>query len=75
MNIEVIRTIGLRIVGILLVLAGGALLVPSLGATEKRSKIRGQEAALHARQAACLPPDAWSEQCQRSLREPEPLGQ
>jgi hypothetical protein len=39
MSIEVIKTFGLRALGILFVLAGAALLVPSLGATtDKRSK-------------------------------------
>lgn len=53
MSIEVIKTLGLRSLGILLVLAGAALLVPSLGATEKRLKTREQEAALYAQRAAC----------------------
>ena len=39
MSIEVIKTFSLRALGILFVLAGAALLVPSLGAmTDMRSK-------------------------------------
>jgi hypothetical protein len=48
-----IKTLGLRSLGILFVLAGAALLVPSLGASEKRSKTREPGAALHAQLAAC----------------------
>jgi hypothetical protein len=65
MSIEVIKTVGLRTLGILFVLAGGALLIPSLGATEKRSKTREQEAALYAQLAACLRSDARPDECRR----------
>jgi hypothetical protein len=65
MSIEVIKTVGLRTLGILFVLAGGALLIPSLGATEKRSKTREQEAALYAQLAACLRSDARLDECRR----------
>lgn len=59
MSIEVIKTFGLRGLGILLVLAGGALLVPSLGAvTEKRSQASEQAATYHEQLAACLRSDA-----------------
>jgi hypothetical protein len=70
MSIEVIKTVSLRCLGILLVLAGAALLLPSLGATEKRLKTRQQEAALYAQLAACLRSDAWPEECRRAVRKP-----
>ena len=75
MSIEVIKTIGLRSLGILLVLAGAALLIPSLGATEKRLKTQGQEAALHAQLAACLRSDARPDECRRAARRPQPFSQ
>jgi hypothetical protein len=70
MSIEVIKTFGLRSLGILLVLAGAAILVPSLGATEKRSKMREQVAALHAQQITCQHPDARREDCRRDAQRP-----
>ncbi|MGA2397012.1 MAG: hypothetical protein ABSG30_02950 [Steroidobacteraceae bacterium] len=67
MSIEVIKTFGLRSLGILFVLAGGALLVPSLGAmTEKRSKTREQAATYHEQLAACLRSDARLDDCRRA---------
>ena len=72
MSIEVIKTFGLRSLGILLVLAGAALLVPSLGATEKRLKTREQHAALYAQLAACLRSDTRSDECRRAVRRPQP---
>ncbi len=69
MRIEVIKTIGLRGLGILFVLAGGALLVPSLGAmTEKRSKAREQAATHYERLAACLRTGARSDDCRRAAQ-------
>jgi hypothetical protein len=51
MSIEVIKTFGLRGLGILFVLAGAALLVPSLGVmTDKRSKMH-EHAVTHPRAA------------------------
>jgi hypothetical protein len=73
MSIDVIKTLGLRALGILLVLAGAALLVPSLGATEKHSKSREQDAALHVQLAACLRANAPLEECRRTARRPSPL--
>jgi hypothetical protein len=70
MSIEAIKTVGLRSLGILLVLAGAALLVPSLGATDKRLKTRAQEAALHAQITACQRSDARPEECRRAARRP-----
>ena len=64
MSIEVIKTFGLRALGILLVLSGAALLIPSLGATEKHLKTREQAAALHAPLAACLRSDTRPDKCQ-----------
>jgi hypothetical protein len=67
MRIEVIKTLGLRSLGILFVLAGGALLVPSLGAmTEKRSKAREQAATYHERLAACLRTEAPPDDCRHA---------
>jgi hypothetical protein len=72
MTIEVIRTVGLRTLGILLVLAGAALLIPSFGATEKRSKSRAQEAASYSQLAACLRSDTRPDECRRAARKPAP---
>jgi hypothetical protein len=69
MSVEVIKTIGLRSLGILLVLAGGALLVPSLGATEKHTKLREQVAASHA-QLACLRTGTGPAECRGAARRP-----
>ncbi len=70
MSIEQIKTLGLRSLGILLVLAGAALLVPSLGATEKRSKPREQEVAFQAREAPCPHPESRLDECRRAARTP-----
>jgi hypothetical protein len=71
MSTEAIKTIGLRSLGILLVMAGAALLIPSMGATEKRT----QEAVLHAQLAACLSSDARLDECRRTARRAQPFGQ
>ena len=69
MSIEVIKTLGLRSLGILFVLAGAALLVPSLGAmTEKRSKAREHVATYREQLAACLRSDARLDDCRRAAR-------
>jgi hypothetical protein len=69
MSIEVIKTFGLRGLGILFVLAGAALLVPSLDPmTGKRSKTREHVATYHEPPAACLPSDARREDCRRAAR-------
>ncbi len=65
MSIELIKTIGLRSLGILLILAGGAILVPSLGATAKHSW--EQEVASHA-QPACQRAEARPDDCRRPAR-------
>jgi hypothetical protein len=75
MSVEMIKTVGLRSLGILFVLAGAALLVPSLAATEKRLKTREQEAALHAQLAACLRSDARPDDCRRAARRPQSISQ
>jgi hypothetical protein len=62
MSIEVIKTFGLRGLGILFVLAGAALLVPSLGAmTDKRSKAHEHAATYHER--ACRHSGARLDDC------------
>ena len=69
MSIEVIRTFGLRSLGILFVLAGGALLVPSLGAiTDKRSKTHEQAATYREQLAACHRSDPRRDDCRRAGR-------
>jgi len=68
MSIEVIKTFGLRSLGILFVLAGAALLVPSLGAmTERLSKAR-EHVTHHERLAAC-PGDARLDNCRAARME------
>jgi hypothetical protein len=67
MSIEVIKTFSLRGLGILFVLAGAALLVPSLGAmTDKRSKAHERSAAY--REQACQRSDARLDDCARAAR-------
>jgi hypothetical protein len=62
MSIEVIKTFGLRGLGILFVLAGAALLVPSLGAmTDKRSKAHERAATYH--EQACRHSGARLDDC------------
>ena len=68
MSIEVIKALGLRSLGILFVLAGAALLVPSLGAmTERLSKAR-EHVTHHERLAACPGSDARLDDCRRAAR-------
>jgi hypothetical protein len=67
MSIEVVKTFGLRALGILFVLAGAALLVPSPGVmTEKRSKTHEHAATYHER--ACGGSDARLDDCSRAVR-------
>jgi hypothetical protein len=67
MSIEDLKTFCLRSLGILFVLAGGALLVPSLGAiTDKRSKTREQAASYH--EQACQRSNARLDDCRRAAR-------
>jgi hypothetical protein len=67
MSIEVIKTFGLRCLGILFVLAGAALLVPSLGVmTDKRSK--AHEHAASYREQACQRSAARLDDCSRIAR-------
>jgi hypothetical protein len=67
MSIEVIKTFGLRGLGILFVLAGAALLVPSLGVmTDKRSKTHERVATYH--EQACRASGARLDECARAAR-------
>lgn len=68
MSIEAIKTVGLRSLGVLFVLAGAALLMPSPGLTEKRLKSREQAAASREPVATCLRPDARPEDCRHTAR-------
>jgi hypothetical protein len=67
MSIEVIKTFGLRGLGILFVLAGAALLVPSLGVMpDKRSKMREHTATYQG--PACRRSAAGVDDCSRAAR-------
>jgi hypothetical protein len=67
MSIEVIKTFGLRGLGILFVLAGAALLVPSLGAmTDRRSKAHEHSPTYH--EQACPHSGARLDDCARAAQ-------